>query len=157
MSKRKLNSRYKALINYVNGERLRDWTLIDILKEAAKEGDKPFDYGNPLWNILEDLYKTILTDDNTGNLAKTIVDIYNGNYELEETKTYWQLKISGIYGNPMYAFEFDFPTRTIGIVSKNNDDTISKFTKDEFIDALSNTITNLTIDNFTPVEEIDND
>lgn len=155
MSKRKLDSKYKDLVEYVNDKHSEFESLATILKRAIKEGNKMLDGGNPLWDILNPLYTTILDSDDFSDLTKTIVDIYNGNYELTEPKTYWQLKISGVYGNPMYAFMFGFPGGTIGITLKDDNKTADKLARDELINGLDNTNTNLTIDNFKTVEELE--
>lgn len=151
MSKRQLGSRYKDLVDYIENE---DESLTDFLTEAIEEGYAFHNRNNKLWRILEDLYTTPLVDFEFGDLTKTIVDIFEDNYELEEPECYWKLNIEGLIGSKYYAFKY---VDTIHIGIDSNKDVADKFTKSELIKSLNNTDTNLTIDNFEPVEEIEND
>lgn len=153
MSKRQLSSKYKDLVDYVN-ESKGEKTLVNILDDATRQANDSHNSDNELWQILENLYVTTLESNEVTDLVETVIDIYNGNYELEKPKYYWQLKLHGIYGNKLYAFKFGIPARTVGIVLEDDHDTIDKFTKGELIVMLAHTDTNLTIDNFRPVEEL---
>ncbi len=152
MAKRQLSSKYKDLVNYVKNLKGRKWVLSYILKTAIEESVKGDDEDDELWQILEGLYVTVLTDIEVTDLVETIIDIYNDNYELEEPLYYWKLKMSGLMGGNLYVFKFIASNGVIGITPKY--DEADKLAKNELIEMLANTDTNLTIDNFTPVEEL---
>ncbi|AYE38707.1 hypothetical protein D1B17_08720 [Companilactobacillus zhachilii] len=154
MSKRQLSIKYKDLVDYVN-EQKPEKTLVKILDDSTRQAKDCYNPGSKLWRILEELYTTCLSDNEIIDLVETIIDIYNSNYELEETKHYWKLNMFGIGGNKLYAFKFYLPDRTVGIVSEDDVLTAGKFTRNELTEMLANTDTNLTIDNFDPVEDLD--
>jgi hypothetical protein len=91
MTKRQLSSKYKDLVDYVNKYKYSK-RLADVLSEAIKEGESAFGNCNELWVILNALYVMRLNDSDFSDLTKTIVDIYNDNYELEEPRCYWKFK-----------------------------------------------------------------
>ena len=151
MSKRRLSNRYKDLIDYIENE---DESLHGFLTEALEEGCKFSNRDNKLWRIIEDLYKTPLKDFEFGELTKTIVDIFEGNYELEEPEYYWKFKEPERVNK--YAVYFglidgDFPV-LFDVTQKGR---AKKCTKSELNDYWH--YTNLTADNFTPVAKIEND
>ena len=151
MSKRRLSNRYKDLIDYIENE---DESLHGFLNEALEEGCKFSNRDNKLWRIIEDLYKTPLKDFEFGELTKTIVDIFEGNYELEELSFYWKFKESEGVNRPDSYFgiiDGDVPL----IFDISNGVPAKKCTKSELNDYLH--YTNLTADNFTPVAKIEND
>lgn len=150
--KRRLSNTYKNLVDYIeNG----DEGLADFLTEMIEEGCKKFpNRDNKLWRIIEDLYITPLEDFELGELTKTIVDIFEGNYELEEPSCYWKFKeLRGFDRCDLY-FGTTFDDEPL-LVDISDCGTAKKCTKTEFNNFLSHTQTNLTIDNFTPVEEIE--
>lgn len=149
--KRQLSSKYKDLVDYVN-EKKPEKTLVNILDNATRQAKECYNPGSKLWIILEELYTTCLSDNDIIDLVETIIDIYNGNYELEEPACYWRLKMSGLRGGNLYVFKFTAPHGVIGITPKY--DEADKLAKNELIEMLANTDTNLTIDNFEPVEEL---
>jgi len=150
MSKRQLDSKYKDLVEYVNDKHSEFESLATILKRAIKEGNKMLDGGNPLWDILNPLYTTTLDSDDFSDLTKTIVDIYNGNYELQEPKYYWRFNLQGVSRTYYYAVRIESLNGRFGLDEYKYDE--SRFTENELIDALSNTDTNLAINDFIPVE-----
>lgn len=91
MTKRQLSSKYKDLVKYVN-EKKPEKTLVNILDNATRQANECYNPGSKLWIILEELYTTFLSDNDIIDLVETVIDIYNGNYELEETKYYWKFK-----------------------------------------------------------------
>lgn len=151
MSKRQLNSKYKDLVDYVENE---DESLTEFLTEAIEEGYVFHDKGNELWRILDGLYTTPLADYEFGDLTKTIVDIFEGNYELEESKSYWKFKeLRGFDRCDLY-FGITVDAEPL-LVDPEELGAPEECTKTELNSYLVNT--NLTIDNFIPVEEIEND
>lgn len=151
MSKRQLNSKYKDLVDYVeNG----DESLTEFLTEAIEEGYVFHDKGNKPWRILDGLYTTPLADYEFGDLTKTIVDIFEGNYELEESKSYWKFKeLRGFDRCDLY-FGITFDDEPL-LVDISDGGTAEECTKSELNNYLCDT--ELTADNFTPVEEQKND
>jgi len=146
MSKRQLNSKYKDLVDYVeNG----DESLTEFLTEAIEEGYAFHDKGHKLWRILDGLYTTPLEDYEFGDLTKTIVDIFEGNYELEESKSYWKFnELKGFNKCDLYfGITLDTELLLIDVATRG---TAKKCTKSELNDYLLDT--NLTTDNFTPTE-----
>jgi len=152
MSKRQLSSRYKNLVDYIeNG----DESLHGFLTEALEEGCKFSNRDNKLWRILEDLYKTPLKDFEFGDLTKTIVDIFEGNYELEELNFYWKFKeLEGVSRHALYFGTINDHVPLI-IDIEQNGVPAKKCTKSELNKYLCDT--DLTADNFTPVAKIEND
>lgn len=156
--KRRLSNTYKNLVDYIeNG----DESLADFLTEVIEEGCKKFpNRDNKLWKIIEDLYITPLEDFELGELTKTIVDIFEGNYELEEPKYYWQLKdLMGRQQSKIYLTTRVGDKLIEGNImltdahSYSNSYSIQEFTKSEIESGIHDAT--LTIDNFTPVEEIE--
>ncbi|GEO48390.1 hypothetical protein [Companilactobacillus kimchii] len=151
MSKRQLGSRYKDLVDYIENE---DESLTDFLTEAIEEGYAFHNRNNKLWRILEDLYTTPLVDFEFGDLTKTIVDIFEDNYELEEPECYWVFKELKEFGRHNLYFGITFDDEPL-LVDISDGGTAERCTKSELNNYLRDT--ELTADNFTPVEEIDND
>lgn len=153
MSKRQLSSKYKDLVDYVN-ERKHYEDFGDILSGAIKEGKQNYNDGSKLWSILFDLYVTALNDTDFVDLTRTIVDIFEGNYDLEESENYWKFKeLRGLARHDLYfGITFDDEPLLVDISDGNN---VEKYTKSELNNYLHDT--ELTADNFTPVEEIEND
>ena len=153
MSKRQLNSKYEDLVDYVN-ERKHCKGLGDILSEAIKEGKQNHYDGSKLWSILFNLYVTALDDTDFVDLTRTIVDIFEGNYDLEEPENYWKFKeLRGFASHDLY-FGITFDDEPL-LVDISDGGTAEECTKSELNNYLRGT--ELTADNFTPVEEIDND
>lgn len=150
--KRRLSNTYKNLVDYIeNG----DESLADFLTEVIEEGCKKFpNRDNKLWRIIEDLYITPLEDFELGELTKTIVDIFKGNYELEESSCYWKFKELRGLGRCDLYFGTTFDDEPL-LVDISDGGTAKKCTKTELNSYLLDT--NLTVDNFTPVEETEND
>lgn len=147
MSKRQLDNKYEELVKYVN-EREREDLLVEILDDATKQAGDCYNPGDGLWGILEKLYETPLTDSKITDLVETIIDVYNGNYELEEPACYWRFNgVGGRFGISLYAFKYDIDD-SIGLKEVNclNDNCDAKMTKSKLNSLLSNT--NLTSDYF---------
>lgn len=154
MSKRQLDNKYEELVKYVN-EKKPEKTLVNILDNATRQAKECYNPGSKLWRILEELYTTCLSDNDIIDLVETIIDIYNGNYELEEPACYWRFNgVGGRFGISLYAFKYDI-NDSIGLKEVNclNDNCDAKMTKSKLNSLLSNT--NLTSDYFTPVEDLD--
>jgi len=146
--KRQLSIQYENIVNLINDKKkhLRLAQIITYFRFPPKR----------CADILYDLYADKSDTDKMLDYAIPIItDIYNDNYELEEPKYYWKLNLAGEYGNDIYAFKFLYVSE-IGLSSENNlKDAETKFTRKEFNGLISYTQTNLTIDNFTPMEEIE--
>ena len=152
MSKRKLDSKYKDLVEYVNDKHYED--LVDILSGAIREGKRTYNEDSKLWGILDHLYITPLSGSEFGELTKTIVDIYNDNYELEEPKYYWLFReLRGLDRCDLY-FGTAFGGEPL-LVDISAGGTAKKCTKTELNSYLLDT--NLTADNFANIEDIEND
>lgn len=161
MAKRQLSSKYKDLVDYVNKYKYSK-RLADVLSEAIKEGESAFGNCNELWVILNALYVMRLNDSDFSDLTKTIVDIYNDNYELEEPKYYWKFnELTGGFVHDLYlSIRVGYPDtklsdKNCGLLDPEQYH-IMKFTKSNVNQYLMDN-TNLTIDNFNPVEEISHD
>lgn len=153
MSKRQLSNRYKDLVDYVNEHKDSEY-LSDILSEAIKEGKRNNDKASRLWNILESLYITALDDTDFIDLTKTIVDIFEDNYELEESENYWKFKeLVGFGRHDLYFGTIDIDVPLIVDIEQHG--IAKKCTKSELNNYLCDT--KLTADNFKSVEEIEND
>ena len=149
--KRRLSSRYKNLVDYIENE---NKSLTGFLTEAIKESRKFHDGDNNLWRSIEDLYTLPLSDSEFGELTKTIVDIFEDNYELEEPKYHWKFKeLRGLNKCDLY-FGSTFDDEPLLILTSNGG-APEKCTKSELNEYLRDT--ELTADIFTPVEEIEND
>lgn len=151
--KRQLNSKYEDLVDYVN-ERKHCKGLGDILSEAIKEGKRNNDKDSKLRNILESLYITALDDTDFIDLTKTIVDIFEDNYDLEESENYWKFKELRGFGRCDLYFGITFDDEPL-LVDISDCGTAEKCTKTELNSYLLDT--NLTVDNFANVEDIEND
>ena len=152
MSKRKLDSKYKDLVEYMNDKHYED--LVDILSGAIREGKRTYNEDSKLWDILDHLYTTPLSGSEFGELTKTIVDIYNDNYELEEPKYYWLFReLRGLCRCDLY-FGTTFGDEPL-LVDISDGGTAKKCTKTELNSYLLDT--ELTADNFANIEDIEND
>lgn len=130
-------------------------TLVNILDDATRQANDSHNSDNELWQILENLYVTTLESNEVTDLVETVIDIYNGNYELEETKYYWKFKeLNSEIGFPLYAFKYS-DIDSVGLQNRNNleDDLFTKMSKSTLASLLSES--NLTSDYFTPVEDLD--
>ena len=140
--KRKLDSKYKELVDYVTN-RQGGLYLSTII------GD--FINGDTLPNqILHDL----ITDnssyiDELDEVVQIIVDIYNDNYEIDEPEYYWKFnELKGFNKCDLYfGITLDTELLLIDVTTRG---TAKKCTKAELNDYLLDT--NLTTDNFTPTE-----
>lgn len=158
MSKRRLGSKYSKLVKYIN-ERKDNLEIMQLCKDIFEETN--------IWN--QDTlyfprtkeYKMIFPIYNDGfdwperdKLVPIIVDIYNDNYELEEPKYYWKLKEPERVNK--YAVYFGLIAGELPVVfDVTQKGRAKKCTKSELNKYLLDT--KLTVDSFTPVEEIEND
>lgn len=143
--KRQLDSKYKDLVEYVKD--MKDGTdlkgVLDWLNDGFKEVN-----GLEIVSIIDKL------DDSSDEFISTIVDIYNDNYELKESSCYWKFKeLRGLARCDLY-FGIIFDSEPL-LIDIRNCGTAEKCTKSELNNYLCDT--ELTADNFTPVEEIEND
>lgn len=147
--KRQLSSKYEDMVNFINDKkkRLRLAQIITYFRFPPKE------YADILYTSYADKSDT---DEMLDYAIPIITDIYNDNYELTEPKYYWKLNLTGVFGITLYAYKYQ-NSNTIGVSEDHQGNTERRFTKTEFNNLLSRTQTNLTIDNSTPVEEIEND
>lgn len=164
--KRQLDSKYRELVKYIN-ERKDDFEIMKLCKNIF-ERTNIWNQDTPTYPDTKE-YKMIFSiydDDFDGpyrdKLVPIIVDIYNNNYELEEPKYYWKFKeLTSSFNNSLYlstrgAYEGSkLDKNSVGLLTSQSY-RIMKFTKSKVIEFLNNS-TNLTIDNFTPVEEISHD
>ena len=158
MSKRKLDSKYRDLADWVkqikyDGTSQSLAFILSCIYDFRNEGQ--------IGDILNDLNKD-LTLNSSNDLIPVITDIYNDNYKLEEPKYYWKSKeLTSSFDNSLYlstrgAYEGSkLDKNSVGLLTSQSY-RIAKITKSKVIEFLNNS-TNLTIDNFTPVEEIEND
>ena len=155
MSKRQLGSKYSELVKYIN-ERKDDFEIMKLCKDIFEEAN----ICNPDVSDTEE-YKMIfpIYNDDFGcldrdKLVPIIVDIYNDNYELEEPKYYWKFKELRGLGRCDLYFGIIFDGEPL-LIDISDCGTAEKCTKTELNSYLLDT--NLTADNFTNVEEIEND
>jgi len=147
--KRQLSIQYEDMVNFINDKKKR-LRLAQIITH----------FRFPLKQYADILYK-LYADKNDKNemldyAIPIITDIYNDNYELKEPKYYWGLNLTGVFGLMLYAYKYQ-NSDTIGVSEDHQGNAEWQFTKTEFSNLLSSTNTNLTADNFTHVEEIEND
>lgn len=140
--KRKLDSKYRDLVNYVT-DRQGGLYLSTIIGDFIN-GD------TQSTQILNDL----ITDrssyiDELDEVVQIIVDIYNDNYEIEEPECYWKFnELKGFNKSDLYfGITLDTELLLIDVAIRG---TAKKCTKSELNDYLLDT--NLTTDNFTPTE-----
>jgi len=144
MTKRQLDSKYKDLVEYVKD--MKDGTDLKGVLDWLNGNFKEFN-GLEIVSIIDKL------DDSSDEFISTIVDIYNDNYELKESSYYWKFK------------ELRGPGRCDLYFGTTNDDEpllvdieqngfAEKCTKSELNNYLR--YTELTADNFTLMEEIEN-
>lgn len=143
--KRQLTADWKEIIDFINKrkEQLCLVQFIDYfrcptkgLKESLKKIYPFFEYTH--------------SDESMDSIIPIITDIYNDNYELKEPKYYWRLNLQGVSCTDYYAVRIESLNGRFGLDKYKYDE--SKFTENELIDALSNTDTNLAINDFIPVE-----
>jgi len=115
--KRKLDSKYKDLVDYVNSTKKVDHLSVIIYL---------LEYPNNIQHqIITDLNDGLTADDNMDRLIPIIVDVYNDNYEMEEPKYYVKLpKMSFPYVSLNEDGFYD-------VYSEINDKTKQKFTMSE--------------------------
>jgi len=149
--KRQLDSKYRDLADWIKQmkhDKSTSYSLAFMLYgiyDLRNEGQ--------IGDILNDLNEN-LTLISSNDLISIIVDIYNDNYKLEEPKYYWKFKeLRGLGGCDLY-FGTTFNDEPL-LVDISDCGTAGKCTKSELNNYLCDT--ELTSDNFTPVEEIEND
>ena len=153
MTKRQLDSKYRDLADWVKQIKHSDGTshslafILSYIYNFCNEGK--------ISDILNDLNED-LTLISSNDLIPIITDIYNDNYELTEPKHYWKFNAMNFMSYPIKAYAGKIANR-IELVTNN--DTYMEYycTKSKLIKSLAASDTSLTIDNFTPVEEIEND
>lgn len=159
MSKRQLDNKYKDLVDWVKemkgqGEATRSLAFI-------LSGIYNLKYEGSIGDILKDLNEDLKLN-SSNHLIPIIVDIYNNNYELEEPKYYWKFnELTGGFVHDLYlSIRVGYPDtklsdKNCGLLDPEQYH-IMKFTKSNVNQYLMDN-TNLTIDNFNPVEEISHD
>lgn len=164
--KRRLGSKYSELVKYIN-ERKNNFEIMKLCKDIFEETniwdqDIPYFPNTKEYKMIFPIYNDDFDWPDRDKLVPIIVDIYNDNYELEEPKYYWQFKeLTSSFDNSLYlstrgAYEGSkLDKNSVGLLTSQSY-RIVKFTKSKVIEFLNNS-TNLTIDNFTPVKEIEND
>jgi len=146
--KRQLDSKYKNLVDYVN-KRKDDKEITEILVKLSK--DDNYDFGKILRSLSVDDHYWQMRD----RLVPIIVDIYNDNYELIKPSYYWKLNMP-FMDNCITAYVGQIgQAGHVELVTSEDVFTATEFTKQELIDVLNYSDTNLTIDNFTPMEAIE--
>lgn len=150
MSKRQLDSKYRDLAGWVkqikhDGASHSLAFILSCLYDLRNEGK----ISDILNNLNEDL--TLIS---SNNLIPIITDIYNNNYKLEESSCYWKFKELRGLGRCDLYFGTTFNDEPL-LLDMSDCGTAGKCTKSELNSYLLDT--NLTADNFTPVEEIEND
>ncbi|MCS6109108.1 hypothetical protein DWV12_17595 [Clostridium botulinum] len=162
--KRQLDSKYSELVNYIN-ERKGNFEIMKLCEDIFDETDI-WDKDTPgfprskEYKMIFPIYNGDFDWPDRDKLVPIIVDIYNNNYELEEPKYYWKFKeLTSNFDNSLYlstrgAYEGSkLDKNSVGLLTSQSY-RIMKFTKSKVIEFLNNS-TNLTIDNFTPVEDLD--
>lgn len=140
--KRKLDSKYEDLVNYVTDHQGK--LYLSTIIEDFKSGSTKF------MQIIDDLntdYYSYL--EKLDELIPIITDIYNDNYEIEEPEYYWKFnELKGFNKCDLYfGITLDTELLLIDVATRG---TAKKCTKSELNDYLLDT--NLTTDNFTPTE-----
>ncbi|GAB5055912.1 hypothetical protein COSHB9_02990 [Companilactobacillus alimentarius] len=158
MSKRQLGSRYKDLVDYIN-ERKNNYEIMKLCKDIFEETniwdqDIPGFSRTKEYKMIFPIYNDDFDWPDRDKLVPIIVDIYNDNYELEEPKYYWLFKELRGLGRCDLYFGIIFDDEPL-LIDISDCGTAEKCTKSELNDYLHDT--ELTADNFTPVEEIEND
>jgi hypothetical protein len=148
--KRKLDSKYSELVKYIN-ERKDNFEIMNFCKEILEETDN-WTQDTPdtrEYKMIFSIYNYDFDYPERDKLVPIIVDIYNDNYELEEPKYYWKFKeLRGLGRCDLYfGTTFDDEPLLVDISGA-----AEKCTKSELNNYLCGT--ELTADNFTPVEEI---
>lgn len=149
--KRKLESKYKKLVKYINERRLSTYLAEIITNFEYADGDltsKEMEVLNSV-GLNADTHSS-----DFDKLIQIIVNIYNNNYELEEPKYYWKFKeLRGLARYDLY-FGITFDDEPL-LVDISDCGTAEQCTKSELNNYLRGT--ELTADNFIPVEEQEND
>lgn len=149
--KRQLDSKYKDLVGYVN-RRTTSADLASIMHKAIDEGNDGYDTDDELWGILDNLYITPLSNLDYSDLIPTIIDIYDDNYELPDPKYYWRFNELKTLNNRNLFFGIIVDGNSPLVIDPMRGGTAERCTKTELNNYLSET--ELTADNFTPVEAI---
>lgn len=143
--KRQLSIQYENIVNFINDKKkhLRLAQIITYFRFPPKQ------YADIFYKLYADKNDT---DEMLDYAIPIITDIYNDNYELEEPKYYWKFKeLRGLGRCDLYfGTTFDDEQLLVDIIVA-----AEKCTKSELNNYLCDT--ELTADNFRPVEEIEND
>ena len=152
--KRKLGSKYSKLVKYIN-ERKDNLEIMQLCKEILEETDN-WTQGTPdtrEYKMIFSIYNYDFDYPERDKLVPIIVDIYNDNYELGEPEYYWKFKeLRGLDRNDLY-FGTTFDDEPL-LVAIRDGGTAEQCTKSELNNYLLDT--ELTADNFAPVEEVEN-
>lgn len=145
--KRQLSIQYKDLVNFINDKKkyLRLAQIITYFRFPPKQ------YADIFYKLYADKNDT---DEMLDYAIPIITDIYNDNYELKESSCYWKFKELRVVGRCDLYFGTTFNDEPL-LVDISGYDTAKKCTKSELNNYLCDT--ELTADNFRPVEEIKND
>ncbi|CAJ1186295.1 hypothetical protein CPEBRM1_ABPJDJAI_00877 [Companilactobacillus paralimentarius] len=147
--KRQLDSKYSDLVDWVNDKKQRLG-----LREIVVYITCP---PRNLYEIIYALYgDNWRSDENLNDTISSIVDIYNDNYELTEPKYYWKFNAMNFMSYPIKAYAGKV-FNEIELVTNNDAYEAYYCSKSKLIKFLAISDTNLTINDFTPVEEIEND
>lgn len=158
MTKRQLSNEYSELVKYIN-ERKDNFEIMKLCKDIFEETniwdqDIPYYPHTKEYKMIFPIYNDDFDWPERNKLVPIIVDIYNDNYELEEPKYYWKFKeLRGFARHDLY-FGITFDDEPL-LVDISDGGTAEECTKSELNNYLCDT--ELTADNFTSVEEIDND
>ena len=138
--KRKLDSKYEDLVNYVTDHQGKLYlsTIIEDFKSGSTKSIQIID------DLNTDCYSYLKKLD---ELIPIITDIYNDNYSLDDPEYYWKFnELASNGGDLLYAFKY-FNENSIGLSTSSK----TKMSKDYFNQLLSNSDTALSIYNFRPV------
>lgn len=154
--KRRLGSEYSELVKYIN-ERKNNCEIMKLCKYIFEETniwdqDTPYYPDTKEYKMIFSIYNGDFDWPDRNELVPIIVDIYNDNYELKESSCYWKFKeLRGLGRCDLYfGTTFDDEPSLVDISGA-----AEKCTKSELNNYLCGT--GLTADNFTPVEEQEND
>lgn len=153
--KRQLSGKYSELVKYIN-EHKGSFEIMKLCEDIF-EGTNIWDPDTPdteEYKMMISIYNDDFDGFDRDKLVPIIVDIYNNNYELEEPKYYWKFKELRGLGRCDLYFGITFDDEPL-LVDISDCGTAEKCTKTELNSYLLDT--NLTVDNFANVEEIEND
>lgn len=156
--KRQLDSKYRELVKYIN-ERKNNFEIMKLCEDIFEETniwnqDTPYYPHTKEYKMIFPIYNDDFDCTDRDKLVPIIVDIYNDNYELEEHKYYWLFKELRGLGRCDLYFGTTFDDEPL-LVDISDGGTAKKCTKTELNSYLFDT--NLTVDNFVNVEDIEND